>query len=152
MQTAVRRKHLLIQPQTCHTNVIHYAPEQPTPLSIESNFSDESFGSPGSPPSSPLSLSLSPVSSPLLQPSKVLEMSNRKRYNQLADTTKEVAFYCKQLKKQEKTMNNLEKECNRKIHSIRNIWKHKIYEEGTRGGKILEMAMQDKIASYYSHA
>ena len=73
-------------------------------------------------------------------------MSHRKLCKELEHTAKEADFYRKQLKKQEKTMINLEKECERKIHSIRNFWKHKIYEEGSRGGKILKMAMQDRTS------
>ncbi len=44
-----------------------------------------------------------------------------------------------QLKKER---NQVIKEANRKILSIRDVWRDKIYYEGNRAGKILKSAMQ----------
>ena len=94
--------------------------------SADESSTDESFGSPGSPPPTPES-SPSPPESVTYQTS-----APQKLHKKLKQTT---IHYQKQLKKQEE-------ECKRKIKSIRSFWKDKIYNEGTRGGRILKLAMK----------
>ena len=44
---------------------------------------------------------------------------------------------------QERTIRTMRKECQRKICAVRHFWKDKIYNERTRGGKILKLSMQN---------
>lgn len=75
---------------------------------------------------------------------KTLELSQKKLHEKLGRTTEQMTYYCKQLKKQEEMVLLMEEECQRKIRSIRSFWKDKIYKEGTRGGKMLKIAMKSK--------
>ncbi len=54
----------------------------------------------------------------------------------------DVRDYRRRLRHEEKRGDKLIKECNERIAGIRYFWKPKIYNEGTRGGKILKKAMQ----------
>ena len=60
----------------------------------------------------------------------------------LAEAFREAKKSKKQLKLDEKRMERVELECQRKINSIRSFWKDKIYRETTRAGKIVKVGMQ----------
>ena len=57
----------------------------------------------------------------------------------LEKRTRQVYYYRNKL---EEEVEILSEECERKIKSIREFWKGKIYYEGTRSGKILKKSMQ----------
>lgn len=103
-----------------------------------------SFGSPGSPPSSPFSC---------------LDDDDKEGTNngenervslalytdleyKLQQTDRELHHCRQKLRQNEITMQKTEAECQRKIRSIRSFWRDKIYYEKARGGKILKMALQ----------
>lgn len=121
----------------------------PAGSSKSSSSGDESLGSPGTPSPTPSSGFPSPIRSNehdiMGDRIEFLEMSNKRLCEKLKRAVKEANSYHEQLEKQEKTMNSVEKECERKILNSK-FWKHKIYEEGTRGGKILKKALQNRYS------
>lgn len=64
----------------------------------------------------------------------------------LEATTRHMNYYRNklksELKKQELVVDALEGACVKRIHSVRNFWKDKIYREGSRSGIILKRALQ----------
>lgn len=70
------------------------------------------------------------------------KFDHMKLETELAEAFRETRRCRRQLKLDEKRMERVEIECQRKICSIRSFWKDKIYRETTRAGKIVKMAMQ----------
>lgn len=62
----------------------------------------------------------------------------------LDQTIEHVYYYRTKSKKEESRVDAIEKECRERISDVRDFWKIKIYNEGSRPGKILKAAMQNK--------
>ena len=123
--------------------------------------SDWTFGSPGSPPSSPIeydaeqSVNQSPershnmndpgVSSSKMDENEVETSSSSESY-QLKQSLNEMTRYAYRLKTElkevKKERTEILKEANREIISIQTVWRDIIYYERSRAGKILKTAMQ----------
>ena len=54
----------------------------------------------------------------------------------------DIRYYRRRLKEEKRKGDQMFKECVLKIARVRSFWKDKIYNEGTRGGKIVKTAMQ----------
>lgn len=71
---------------------------------------------------------------------KCLELRERLKRHSL--------YYEKKLTIKEEELNNVEAECEaeclKRIRQVRSFWVDKIYREGTRPGKMLKMAMQQR--------
>ena len=46
--------------------------------------------------------------------------------------------------KLERHMKEMDKDCRKKIKKVNDVWKYKIYKEGTRAGKMLKMSLQNQ--------
>lgn len=90
----------------------------------------ETFGSPGSPPLTPISPTRSIVQSPTSNTVMALEFAYKKLEKQLRQTTEHREYYRKELEKEEKKTNAIKTECRRKITSIRHFWKDLINTQG----------------------
>ncbi len=66
----------------------------------------------------------------------------------IVQTLKEVQGYQKEVKRNEKKLEGVEIECQRRIRSVRSFWKDKIYRETTRTGRIVKYAMQKTSHAY----
>ena len=108
--------------------------DQPIDAVVNSDTeSFSSFGSPGSPPPTPSSNE----SSPSLKPSSPSYSKPPTRIDDrpmMNDRMEHVM--------QEKIL-AIKKECRRNVSAVRQFWRDKIYNEGTRGGRILKLSMQN---------
>lgn len=89
------------------------------------------------------SSSLSSLDKYQVQEEKVSSTMHADLQFQLEQANRELYFYEQKLKQNEMEMQIREAECKRKVRSIRNFWRDKIYLEGTRGGRILKNSLQN---------
>lgn len=63
---------------------------------------------------------------------------------QLHEASRDIRCYKRAVKEEKKRAIAVEKECQRRVKSVRSFWRDKIYREGCRTGKILKLAMQGR--------
>ena len=113
----------------------HPNPSSSTPLTGAVAADYESFGSPGTPPSTPLDKD-SPENSeePIVDndesPSLALPEKYKKMKTLCAERTEYARYLMKTFDKQQYEMDEVVEESKRKIKSVRSFWRDKVYKVG----------------------
>ena len=134
-------------------------------------YDSDSFGSPGSPPSSEcessgidgsvvntseLSLDIQRLQDTAVTPFVHLGNANSQHSTGYIDAssnltlekklekrTRLVLYYCEKAKQHKNALKVMDRCCKQRICNVQDFWKNKIYRECTRSGKTLKKAMQN---------
>ena len=120
-----------------------------TPSDLSSD--DDSFGSPGSLPPSPVPSEPDPPSLDTVHVHRQGikdQCTIRTLEEKLYQSGQKVNYYRNEVKQQEdkyiRTLHRKEKDCTQRVRYVTHFWCEKIYRERTRSGKILKAAMQGR--------
>ena len=150
-----RFRHMLTSKSSCTrpADVIPEVTHDPETISTpnEESSDDDCFGSPGSPPPTPVPSEPDPPSVHTVRQGIKDQCTIRSLQEKLYQSGHQVNRYRNQVKQQEdnnyyyiRALHRKEKDFARRVRYVRHFWCEKIYSERTRSGKIVKAAMQGR--------